>query len=87
LRKIKTWRRRRGEGRGCAFPCAASGCVDLDPLSPRSLDNDLYARTVIGRELFMPAVGVAVHRLRRIKSPSPAMATLGPCDMLPAGSV
>ena len=49
------------EGRGFVFPCDASGCVDLDALSVRALDNYLYARTVIGREFFMPAVEKAVH--------------------------
>ena len=49
------------EGRGFVFPCDASGCVDLDALSDRARDNYLYARTVIGREFFMPAVERALH--------------------------
>jgi hypothetical protein len=44
------------EGRALAFPCDARGHVDLDALSPRALQNYLYARTVIGREFFMPSV-------------------------------
>jgi hypothetical protein len=44
------------EGRALAFPCDAQGHVDLDALSPRALHNYLYARTVVGREFFMPAV-------------------------------
>jgi hypothetical protein len=44
------------EGRALAFPCDAQGHVDLDALSPRALQNYLYARTVIGREFFMPSV-------------------------------
>jgi hypothetical protein len=44
------------EGRALAFPCNAQGHVDLDALSPRALQNYLYARTVIGREFFMPSV-------------------------------
>lgn len=44
------------EGRAYAFPCDAEGHVDLDALSPRALQNYLYARTVIGREVSMPVV-------------------------------
>ena len=44
------------EGRALAFPCNAQGHVDLDALSPRALQNYLYARTVIGREFFVPSV-------------------------------
>jgi hypothetical protein len=44
------------EGRALAFPCDAHGHVDLDALSPRALQNYLYARTVVGREFFMPSV-------------------------------
>jgi len=49
------------EGRGYAFPCDARGGVDLDALSPHALVNYLYARTVVGREFFLPAVEVTVH--------------------------
>jgi hypothetical protein len=44
------------EGRGFAFPCDAAGHVDMDSLSRRALNNYLYARSVIGREVAMPAV-------------------------------
>jgi hypothetical protein len=44
------------EGRALAFPCNASGLVDLDSLSERARNNYLYARTVIGREFSTPAV-------------------------------
>jgi hypothetical protein len=44
------------EGRALAFPCDASGQVDLDRLSERARHNYLYARTVIGREFATPAV-------------------------------
>ena len=44
------------EGRAYAFPCDAQGHVDMDSLSERSLNNYLYARSVIGREVAMPAV-------------------------------
>jgi len=44
------------EGRGLSFPCDASGQVDIDSLSTRARLNYFYARTVIGREFFMPAV-------------------------------
>lgn len=44
------------EGRGYAFPCDATGHVDLDAMSERARLNYLYARTVIGREFATPAV-------------------------------
>ena len=44
------------QGRGLSFPCDAAGHVDIDTLSARARLNYLYARTVIGREFFMPAV-------------------------------
>ena len=44
------------EGRGFAFPCDAAGHVDMDSLSQRALNNYLYARSVIGREVAMPAI-------------------------------
>ena len=43
-------------GRGLSFDCDSSGNVDLDALSARARDNYLYARTVIGREFFIPVV-------------------------------
>ena len=50
------------EGRAYAFPCDAEGHVDMDALSERALENYLYARTVIGREVAMPAVQLsALH--------------------------
>ena len=44
------------EGRGWAFPCDEQGHVDMDGLAPRALLNYLYARSVIGREVALPAV-------------------------------
>ena len=44
------------EGRDCAFPCNASGHVDMDTLSDQARNNYFYARTVIGREFATPAV-------------------------------
>jgi hypothetical protein len=44
------------EGRAYAFPCDADGHVDIDSLSDRARINYLYARTVVGRELSIPAV-------------------------------
>lgn len=44
------------EGRAFAFPCDAEGHVDMDALSARALNNYLYARSVIGREVAIPAV-------------------------------
>lgn len=49
------------EGRGLAFPCDDRGHVDLDTLSERARNNYLYARTVIGREFFIPAVECPLH--------------------------
>ena len=43
-------------GRGLSFDCDASGNVDLDALSVRARNNYLYARTVIGREFFIPVI-------------------------------
>jgi len=44
------------EGRALSFPCDAQGCVELDALSERALQNYLYARAVVGREYAAPAV-------------------------------
>ena len=44
------------EGRGYAFPCDVGGHVDMDSLSYRSLNNYLYARTVVGLKFSRPAV-------------------------------
>jgi hypothetical protein len=43
-------------GRGFSFPCDAAGHVDLDKLTERARTNYLYARTVVGVELFAPVV-------------------------------
>ena len=43
-------------GRGLSFDCDSNGNVDLDALSARARENYLYARTVIGREFFIPVV-------------------------------
>jgi hypothetical protein len=45
------------EGRAYAFPCDADGHVDIDSLSDKARSNYFYARTVIGREVSVPAVG------------------------------
>lgn len=42
--------------RGFAFPCNAEGQVDMDTLSERALNNYLYARAMMGREVAWPAV-------------------------------
>jgi len=44
------------DGRGLAFPCDATGRVDMDSMSAKALNNYLYARTVIGREFALPSV-------------------------------
>ena len=43
-------------GRGFAFPCDASGHVDMEGLSDRARNNYLFARAMVGRELQVPAV-------------------------------
>lgn len=43
-------------GRGYAFPCDASGRVDLDALAPRARDSFMHAQACVGRELASPAV-------------------------------
>jgi hypothetical protein len=43
-------------GRGYAFPCDATGHVDMDAMGERARNSYLYARTVIGREFCMPKV-------------------------------
>jgi len=44
------------DGRALAFPCDASGHVNIDGLSEQARTNYLFARTVIGREFAIPAV-------------------------------
>ena len=43
-------------GRAYAFPCDASGRVDMDALGARALNNYLYARAVVGLEFLMPSI-------------------------------
>lgn len=43
-------------GRAYVFPCDAEGHVDMDSLSERARHNYLHARSVIGRDLCVPAV-------------------------------
>ncbi|MBX3605570.1 MAG: hypothetical protein KF788_09865 [Piscinibacter sp.] len=52
------------DGRGWAFPCDEHGQVDLDALGRQALNNYLYARSVIGREVALPAVRVRSHAWR-----------------------
>jgi hypothetical protein len=47
------------EGRGLAFPCDATGRVDLDVLSENGRDNYLFARAMVGREFATPRVCAA----------------------------
>lgn len=44
------------EGREFAFPCDEEGHVDIDALGTRARLNYFYARTLIGREVAIPAV-------------------------------
>ena len=48
------------EGRAFAFSCDEAGHVDIDTLSTQARLNYFYARTVIGREVAMPAVRVSM---------------------------
>ena len=48
------------QGRGFAFPCNATGQVDLAHMSERARNNYFYARAMVGRELTVPAVETAV---------------------------
>lgn len=44
------------DGRALAFPCNASGAVDLDGLPERARRNRFYAHTLIGRDFGRPTV-------------------------------
>lgn len=41
---------------GYVFPCDAGGHVDMDALNRMALQDYLFARAVVGRELFLPQV-------------------------------
>jgi hypothetical protein len=45
-------------GRALAFPCDATGRVDMDALGSLALNDYLYARTVVGREFRRPCVRI-----------------------------
>jgi hypothetical protein len=47
-------------GRAYAFSCDEAGLVDIDRLSAHARLNYFYARTVIGREVAMPAVRLSL---------------------------
>lgn len=49
------------EGRGLAFPCDATGHVNLDALSERARCNYFFARSVVGRDFAAPAVLPTLH--------------------------
>ncbi len=49
------------EGRGLAFPCDATGRVDLDALTERARCNYFFARSVVGRDFAQPAVLPTLH--------------------------
>jgi hypothetical protein len=44
------------QGRALSFPCDCEGHVDLNALTPRALDNYLFARAMVGREFATPSV-------------------------------
>ena len=43
-------------GRGYTFPCDATGQVDFDALNERERSGYLHARSLVGRELTVPAL-------------------------------
>jgi hypothetical protein len=43
-------------GEGYSFPCDRHGRVDLDALSEIARIDYLYARAMVGREVYAPAV-------------------------------
>jgi hypothetical protein len=47
------------EGRGFAFPCDATGQVDMGSLSERGRSSYLFARAMVGREFATPRINVA----------------------------
>ena len=49
------------EGRGLAFPCDATGHVNLDALTEPARSNYVFARSVIGRDFATPAVLPTLH--------------------------
>lgn len=49
-------------GRALSFRCDAAGVVDMNAMSPRCLQNYLFARGMIGREYAYPTVmACSVH--------------------------
>lgn len=48
-------------GRTLAFPCDASGRVDMDALGSDTRNDYLYARAVMGREFSKPAVRICIN--------------------------
>jgi hypothetical protein len=63
-------------GAGYAFPCDASGNVDLDALSDNGRNHYFFARTVVGCELSLPTVRLcsASSRYKSQTSPPPFVA-------------
>lgn len=45
-----------GTGHGYAFPCDASGVVDLDALSESARNNYFFAHASVGRDFSVPRV-------------------------------
>ena len=48
-------------GRSLSFPCDERGQVALDVLSPRAVNNYLFARATIGREFNWPKIEPVLH--------------------------
>jgi hypothetical protein len=49
------------KGRGMAFPCDASGQVEIDTLSERARNNYFCARTLVGRDFAHPVLMATRH--------------------------
>lgn len=49
-------------GRGLAFPCDATGCVDLAGLRERARANYVYACRAVGRDFHSPIVRAVINQ-------------------------
>jgi len=60
------------EGRGLAFPCDATGHVNLDALPEKGRTNYLFARAMVGREYAMPKVRATDQGAGHLRGDHPA---------------
>lgn len=52
-------------GRGFAFPCDATGNVNMDALTEKARESYFYARTLIGREFAQPVTVCALKEVKK----------------------